>query len=91
MEYDPYGEEEDDWDEEDEWFVEHGVPTQVGDDGNYYFQSTEHMLLFVESRKRDTSSQKQEVKQKKRVQKVKFTQPVRTKHQVHTRMYHYRR
>ena len=93
MTYDPNGEMEDDDDDDDdddeeEWFMEYSVPTFVDEDGNYYFHTLEHMSIFIESRKKAISSQKQFYKMRT---KSKYVLPSRNVPKVRHRMCHYRR
>ena len=61
MMYSPQDEDEDDEDEDDDvediWFEENGVPVMEDDEGFYWFQTIEHLTIFVESNKRTQASQ----------------------------------
>jgi len=57
MMYSPHKEDDDEDDDEDVWFEENGVPVMEDDDGHYWFQTIEHLTIFVESNKRTQASQ----------------------------------
>jgi hypothetical protein len=58
MMYSPYtGEFTEDEPEEGVWFEENGVPVWEDDKGNYWFNTIEHLTIFVESNKRMQASQ----------------------------------
>jgi hypothetical protein len=62
MMYSPHKDEDEDDDvyHPDIWFEENGVPgvlVREDDEGHYWFQTIEHLTIFVESNKRTQASQ----------------------------------